>query len=939
MSNLSPRQMDALDRIQNKPALQPFFFKKLKGLKWFDELESRGFFNPPLNPEPVESDQEGYFRHPSWPILDYLEQTALELRQPENDEYADRFLKIIRGVTDNAKASGIGNYRTWWYFAKIFEFIPVEKITNDDMRNVEYWLKDPFDSTLVGAELGKHLLPNLLASDSDHGNRLAVDLVSALTELTWNSVRWGNIEDLNVTLPVKAYFSRKKFSAHGRTIGEKLEENGVNIFRGRLSEILERTNKDQYSTIWRPAIEDHEQNKDRDDAEDILVSAMRDALLGFVDSHENVAIEYVKQLLDSEKIIFQRIAIYVTGVYNRKLRELNTKIMNPQFFAFHYQHEMHQMLENCFIDFDEKEKQKAIGIIRNVAEQSKDPDQPNDVQEKQQAYTWLTWLSAIRGKGCQQAEDLYAENLAITNDEPEHPDFSSYMEVVDWEGDSSPYSLKELLSRDFDDLIEILRSFEGESIRGAPSRRGLAQTLKEALKVRPELFVGNLTKFLTLDNEYKCYLIEGYKELWREKQHDNWAELLEFCWDLLRPEGFWMKCATEQNETMYSSTHRIVGLISELIKEGIIDDNNAFHPSMLPIAERIIERILENQKGESFTGRRDSVRDAVFISINSPRGKCIGTLINYALRRCRLSDKIEKRHDELWINELRPIFDRQIQLVQDGNYEFVTLFSNYLPNFLYLNRSWTLEQLPTVFNKENRLGWTCAMQGYVYVNKIYSEVYQFLRENGHLRDALDSEELESRGKSKLIQNIAIAYLRGDERYDDEVGDLGWLINRWQLDEIQQLIWFFWTVRGGKEEVDKKLIPLWMEISRRINTQNEIDKHILSGLCMWSVFIDELNDQTMELLFQSGPYADVEHNSYILIEELKRLVGSYPDQVADIFIRMLEDFAPTHMQEDIEYIVSKLYETETRQKANTICDKYIEYGIEFPAKIRERYLHY
>ncbi len=84
MSNLTYRQLDALDRIEQNPALQLFFFKKVKGLKWFDELEKRGFFNPELNPRPVKSDKEGYFSIPGWPILEYLEQTAPELRQPEN---------------------------------------------------------------------------------------------------------------------------------------------------------------------------------------------------------------------------------------------------------------------------------------------------------------------------------------------------------------------------------------------------------------------------------------------------------------------------------------------------------------------------------------------------------------------------------------------------------------------------------------------------------------------------------------------------------------------------------------------------------------------------------------------------------------------------------------------------------------------------------------
>lgn len=933
MSKLTPRQLDALDRIEQKPALQPFFFKKLKGLKWFDELEKRGFFKPRLNPRPVQSDQEGYFSIPSWPILDYLEQTAPELQQPENLDYADRFLKVMRDVTRSAMADGVSNYRTWWYFAKIVGFVPIEKITSDDVELLEYWLKDSFDRMLVGTELGNHLLPRLLASDSAHAHGLAIGLVNALTALTWNPRRWGKSEDLEASLPVDPYHSKKIFSVHARAIGEKLGENGVNIFRDRLSEIFGKSDKDKYSAIWRPAIEDHEQNKGRDDAEDILVSALRDALLGYVDRRATAAADYVGELLASETVLFQRVAIHVADVYNRQLGGLVKELIDSQYFEYHYQHEMYHMLQNCFSGLDEKDKQKVLSIVESIAEQSKDPEQPKDIQEKQQAYTWLRWLSAIRGKGYQQADDLYTDSLATTKAEPEHPDFSSYMEVG-WVGEFSPYSVEELLSRDFDDLFNILKSFKEEGGWKTPTRRGLAQTLKEALKARPELFKGHLTELIGLDFDYTYHLIEGYKELWKEKQYDNWAELLEFCWAMLQSEGFWLKDAAEQRGGMVASSRWIVGAISELIRAGTADDKTAFDPDMLPMARKIIVHILEKQEGEPFTEERD----AVSIAINSPRGKCVEALINYALRLCRLTDKSDKGHDELWLRELQPIFDKQIDLVQEGNYEFVTLFTNYLPNLLYLSRPWTMQQLPTIFKKENRLRWLCAVQGYIYVNQIYAEVYKFLRENSHLQDALDTKELESRGKDKIIQNIVIAYYQGDEQLDDVDGALTWLVGRWKLEELQQLIWFIWTIRDSKGDVEKKLIPLWAEISRRADLKREADKRVLSRLCMWSVFVDELNEQTMDLLLRSAPYADLEHDAYILVEELKRLVEQYPDQVANIFIRMLDGFAPTYQQEDIEHIISKLYENggENRQKANTICDKYVEYGIGFPAEIRSRF---
>ncbi len=929
MNNLTERQMDALDRVVSKPALQPFFFRKLKGLKWFDELKERGFLDPEQNPEPKRSDREGFYSIPSWPILDYLDQTAPELRQPENIEYTDKFLNVIREVTRNSMASDIHNYRTWWCFAKIIRFIPIEKLTVDDIKQFDYWLKNQFDTGLIGTELGE-ILPRFLDSDSTNAQKLSIDLIETLTTLKWQTKKWINTGESEAILPVDAYHSRKIFSSNGKLIGERLGDKGVNIIRNRISEIVEKSDKDKYSTIWRPAIEDHKQNWNKDDTINILVSAMRDALLGYVDRRASDANDYVCNLLSDDRVIFKRLAIYVINVYRRPLRELSKTLIDYQYFTNDYQHEMYHFLQNGFTDFSDSEKQRTLEIIGIVAKESMNSDRANDIQKRQQAYTWLTWLSAIKGKGCQEVEESYERNFTIAKEEPEHPDFSFYGGAFEVAKDISPYSVDELLSRDISDVINLLRLFKEENQRNTPSRRGLALELKEALKIKPELFTDNLAKFKDLDNEYKYYLIEGYKELWNEERYNNWAELLEFCWTLLQSEDFWLEGRSGQQGYVEHSYRRIVELICELIREGVTDDAKAFAPSLLPKAKNIIENILGNQRGDSFTG----LQDAVLVAINSPRGKCVQALINYALRLCRLAEKKYTGHEEQWQNELQPIFDKQINQVQTGeveNYEFVTLFARHLPNFFFMNQSWTMKQLPIIFNKENRIGWLCAMHGYTYVNTVYPEAYKFLLKNSHVHDALDSEEIGYRSKEKIIQNLVVAYIWEVEQHGNQTETLSWLIKRWRPDEIHHLIWFFWSLRDSKSDFSEKIIPLWKEISNRVDMQNEADRRILSKLCLWSVFVDELNKQTMDLILQSTPFSDLEHNSYFVIRELRRLVESYPKHVADILIQMLKIFAPTYDLEDIGYIVSKLSENESyiRTKASEIRDRFIKYGIQLP----------
>ena len=70
--SLSPDEIDILERVVSKKELQPIFFRKVKGLKWFDELAKRGFFNPDQNPVPLPAKQEGYVNIPTWPVTEYL---------------------------------------------------------------------------------------------------------------------------------------------------------------------------------------------------------------------------------------------------------------------------------------------------------------------------------------------------------------------------------------------------------------------------------------------------------------------------------------------------------------------------------------------------------------------------------------------------------------------------------------------------------------------------------------------------------------------------------------------------------------------------------------------------------------------------------------------------------------------------------------------------
>jgi len=77
--NHQNKELDLLQRVDEKEELRPSFFRKVKGLKWFYPLAERGYFKPDNIPKPVPAKEEGYVDIPFWFVVDCLVKTVPEL--------------------------------------------------------------------------------------------------------------------------------------------------------------------------------------------------------------------------------------------------------------------------------------------------------------------------------------------------------------------------------------------------------------------------------------------------------------------------------------------------------------------------------------------------------------------------------------------------------------------------------------------------------------------------------------------------------------------------------------------------------------------------------------------------------------------------------------------------------------------------------------------
>jgi len=201
---LTPNQRSALNRALKHPELLPRLYRKVEGLHWFDVFTEVGLLEPGCNPPPKPAKDEGFFQIPVWPITEYLIKASPLLKEPENSEYAIKYLNLLRNVTKYSKKEGFGNYRTWWQFAKVIRNIPVELLEEEDIELVRYWITDKFERGIIGETLGEWLL-DLFEINNVKANNISLKLLGTLYEITFVEEKIGRTDRPKAVLLFNSY--------------------------------------------------------------------------------------------------------------------------------------------------------------------------------------------------------------------------------------------------------------------------------------------------------------------------------------------------------------------------------------------------------------------------------------------------------------------------------------------------------------------------------------------------------------------------------------------------------------------------------------------------------------------------------------------------------------------------------------------------------------
>lgn len=700
-----------------------------------------------------------------------------------------------------------------------------------------------------------------------------------------------------------------------RKLGERCGTAAVEMLSQRLVESIGQPDEDLYSYLWRSAIEEHPQDAHKDGFRVVLVDAIRDATLGAMSADPADALEAVKKLLESPYPTLVRIGIYACGEDYSRAGALFWECAKPDWFLnLTYWHELFWLIKKAFTKFTGSERSQYLTMVDKVKGDWNDPSRQEEWDECHRR----DLLHPAYGLGDQEVDARYLALVDRWGSVREHPDFHSYT-TSGWVGDRSPVEPDALVGMSDEALLKVLREFvpEGRTLEG-PTYRGFASALSEAVRASEDGFASRIALFSDVARPYQHGLLRGLIErLSNDKRDIDWAAALSLTQSIAASPSFKADMDAEHSEGWEPSVRWVVGDIADLIKAASSTERQIapeLRSKCVEILKAVLATTSPKEPGDS--------SDAVSQAINSQRGRTLEALFLTALAMRRDEAATGQSPGKTWA-EIGPLLDAELASSNAGrNAEFATLVGMYCANLHYLNPEWTEGNFDRLFSLSSDTAWRCTAQGFAYQHYIYEWLFTKLVNGGHLKRMVYLEGLPDQVSDRALQFLGLAYLETKEGFNDG-GLLDELIAGLKVRELSKLCWFFWTLRPteGTSQYASQILTFWKKVAERIDQSGTEEPDLQSALNQLATFIDDLTQPMVQVWAAAASHAHVKYHGPVLVENLARLAGKYPQEVATVFRVALSSFLPDYPPEDVIRCVTELAAGGRREDAEWICNAY------------------
>ena len=509
--------------------------------------------------------------------------------------------------------------------------------------------------------------------------------------------------------------------------------------------------KDDRSQYWRPAIEDHEQNRIRLKNIGILADGLRNCAEWICKNTHQEKAELIEKLEAIPTYYFQRLALHLLRLFPENLEtQMTAKLCNLELFCDKYLwHEFMLLLKHQYASLPPESQNKILQWIE---------EGPHQKSPEQKA-SWQRDILSLIGDVLPDPWPAFYQQLLAKIGRPFAPDFVCGI-VSNW-GNESPSSDLELKDLTTEKLIPKLLDFkEQDDHFSGPNIDGLASTFQSLVQSQSLRFCNDLHHFQNaeLNPRYIQALISGLNDARQGDQVLNWEPILSFgLWILAQPDS------SKEHNYSYAEVRNTLG---NLISRGLASG----HDAIIPIAQRDLvwrNLALLALDSDPIESKEPSV-DYFSSAINTIRGVALENVIKYLF----------------WVNQQLPKTDFSIvnttpevaQLLESRlcqNKETIPtvhcVYGPHLAGLYRLDPTWTSGKISKIFPVERPLFKKATWESYL----LYSSDPLFTETTHLYREAIQQLSKTSNEKSsyrdpheRLAIHVMVGYVRGLEPFHD-----------------------------------------------------------------------------------------------------------------------------------------------------------------------------
>lgn len=735
----------ALDQIVKRPANYDYFFSRLNSADWLEPLAKEGLFTEP----PAAIRERDTISFPFWPESQYLARVA----SIAPEQVADIMMKMPE----------TNNVRIHADLAHAAVKLPAKLAAKWARKEAAWVEKQEHLYFLLPESLGE-LIKYLASSGMQH-----VSLILAKAVL---GVKWVGDDPKRPFFRFGIWYFRKILQKYFPEVLRLSGQEGLTLLCDILVDTLveESESNEDYSLIWRPAIEPHVQNNGNCER-DALIDAIRDGSIEMIKNGYDVH-SVLQVLLKHSRPIFKRLAIHLlTGSHGHQAAQ-KLVCNRENFFNIKLWHEFSLLLANVYPELDQKDKDLILSWIEDgpIAKGDDDKLDP-ELSRKRKAHWQAQKLYGLRGKLPKEWEDRYTKIVSELG-EIEHPDFMTYMSTS-W-GPKSPKTDHELDVMSIEEIASFLKSWEPSHVLDSPEPEGLGRVLQAVVTKKPNRFVSAIDLFRDIDSTYASALLLGLNDAVKAGYIIEWEAVIDYLfWIAQQPRREVRDLSDRLDQPTDWSWAR--KMVVNLLSLGL--EKNSIDLSHREQVWQIIDMIADDPEPTIHDDENSSMNPHEQ-SINTPRGEALHSVIKYALWIYRKFEGEEKSlkssgFDMKIIPEVRECLERHLVPSFDPSPAIRSVFGQWFPQLLLLDAFWAESKVDTIFPVDNQVLRDAAWHTYLAFCLAYNEPFRVLREQYSAsidRLMLQSDEKSSRYNrpgERLGEHLVVMFGRGILTWDDD----------------------------------------------------------------------------------------------------------------------------------------------------------------------------